>query len=85
MTVSEQRATLSCPKSCVQRDSVNLTVGTEGRMAYGKSSLKHYNRIFHQNAGTWSGLLRTREGVEEALKLWAQKQLLLPKFLTLKP
>ncbi|KAI4530523.1 hypothetical protein MG293_019412 [Ovis ammon polii] len=56
MTVSGARAYTSCPKSCVDSecDSVNLTVGTEGRMAYGKSSLKHYNRIFHQNVDTSS-------------------------------
>ena len=42
MTVPGARAYTSCPKSCVdsEHDSVNLTVGTEDRMAYGKSSLK---------------------------------------------
>lgn len=54
MTVPGARAYTSCPKSYVDSecDSVNLTVGTDGRMAYGKSSLKHYNRIFHQNVDT---------------------------------
>lgn len=64
MTVPGVRICTSCPESCVdsEHDSVILTVGTEGRMAHGKSSLKHYNRIFHQNVDTPSNCQRQVEG-----------------------
>lgn len=87
MTVPGARAYTSCPKSCVDSecDSVNLIVGTEGRTAYGKSSLKHYNRIFHQNVDT-SSCQGQVEG-RLSLKLWAWEatsfaQVLNPKTLT---
>lgn len=56
MTAPGVRASTSCPESCVdsEPDSAIISVGAEGRMADGKSFLKHYNRIFYQNVDTSS-------------------------------
>ena len=56
MTAPGVRASTSCPESCVdsERDSAIVSVGAEGRMAGGKSFLKHYDRVFYQNVDTSS-------------------------------